>query len=130
MGARLRFAKVIDRQLFYVRNDGRLHPGLDNEVLMHEEPGVAGAFLVMRGWGDDHGSFTEKWRIESPDGRTLYESLPREIHVATTEHVERLEDEIADLEFEFTADNYQCIFDLDDSEVARIRFAVKVESGR
>jgi hypothetical protein len=127
MGARLRFAKVIDRELFYVRNDGKLHPGLESDVLLHEEPGAAGAFLVIRGWGDDHGTFTEQWKIESPDGRTMYESVSREIHIATNEHVERIQDEIADLEFEFAADNYHVVFDLDDSEVARVRFAVKVE---
>lgn len=126
MGARLRFAKVIDRQVFYEKG-GRVHPGLDNEVVIHEEPGTAGAFLVLRGWGDDHGSFTEQWRIQEPEGRTIYESTPREIHVATEGHVENLEDEVADLEFDFAGDGYTVVFLLDEREVGRARFEVKVD---
>ena len=124
MGAKLQFAKVIDRQTFYERG-AKVHPGLDNEVLVPDEPGRAGAFLVIRGWGDDHGSFTEQWRIREPEGRTLYESSPREIHVATNGHTEKLEDEVADLEFDFAADGYTVAFLLDDREVARVSFAVK-----
>lgn len=126
MGAKLRFAKVIDRQMFYDKG-GRIQPGLENEVLMHEEPGKAGAFLVIRGWGDDHGSFTEQWRIEEPEGRRIYESSPREIHVATNGRVEKLEDEVADLEFDFAADDYTVVFLLDEREVARATFEVKVD---
>lgn len=129
MGARLQFAKVIDRQVFYEKG-GRVHPGLDNEVVIHQEPGTAGAFLVLRGWGDDHGSFTEQWRIQEPEGRTLYQSTPREIHVATTGHVESLEDEVADLEFDFAADDYIVVFLLDEMEVARARFEVKIDGTR
>ena len=126
MGAKLRFAKVIDRQVFYEKG-ARVHPGLDNEVVIHDEPGTAGAFLVLRGWGDDHGSFTEQWRIQEPEGRTLYESTPREIHVATGSHVENLEDEVSDLEFDFAGDGYTVVFMLDEREVARARFEVKVD---
>lgn len=126
MGARLQFAKVIDRQVFYEKG-GRVHPGLDNEVMIPEEPGRAGAFLVLRGWGDDHGSFTEQWRIQEPEGRTIYQSTPREIHVATTGHVESLEDEVADLEFDFAGDGYTVVFLLDENEVARARFEVKID---
>ena len=125
MGAKLRYAKVIDRQMFYEKG-ARLHPGLENEVLVHEEPGRAGAFLVLRGWGDDHGSFTEQWRIQEPEGRTLYESQPREIHVPTGGHIEKLEDEVADLDFEFASEGYSVVFLLDDREVARARFEVRV----
>ena len=128
MGAKLRFAKVIDRQTFYEKG-ARVHPGLHNEVLMHEEPGPAGAFLVIRGWGDDHGSFTEQWRIQEPEGRTIYESSPREIHVATNGHVEKLEDEVADLEFDFASDGYTVIFTLDERDVARASFEVKIDGG-
>jgi hypothetical protein len=126
LGAKLRFAKVIDRQMFYEKG-AKVHPGLDNEVLMHEEPGPAGAFLVLRGWGDDHGSFTEKWRIQEPEGRTIYESSPREIHVPTNGHVEKLEDEVADLEFEFASDGYSVVFTLDERDVARATFTVKID---
>ena len=129
MGAQLKFAKVIDRQVFYEKG-GRVHPGLDNEVVIHDEPGRAGAFLVLRGWGDDHGSFTEQWRIQEPEGRTLYESTPREIHVPTEGHVENLEDEVSDLEFEFAAAGYNLVFLLDEQEVARATFEVKVDGGR
>lgn len=125
MGARLHYAKVIDRAVYYVRG-GRIHPGLDNEVLLHEEPGPAGAFLVMRAWGDDHGTFTEQWRLESPGGAKVYESLPRELHFATATHVEKLEDEVADLDFEYASDDYNLVFTLDEREVARLRFPVRV----
>jgi hypothetical protein len=125
MGARLTYAKVMDKQNFYDKG-GRLHPGLPNEVFVQEEPGRAAAFIVFRGWGDDHGSFTEQWRIKEPEGRTVYESAPREIHVATNGHVEKLEDEVADLELDFAAEGYVVIFHLDEREVARTRFTVKV----
>ena len=125
MGASLRYAKVLDREAFMIKG-GKLHPGLENEIVVSDEPGPAAAFVVFRGWGDDHGSFTEQWRIEDPEGRTVYESIPREIHVASNGHVERLEDEVADLDFEFAADDYEVVFTLDEREVARARFAVKL----
>ena len=124
MGARLQYAKVIDRELFYARG-GRVHPKLESEVVLQQEPGVAGAFLVLRGWTGDHGSFTERWRIQSPGGVTLYESVPREIHLATESHVEKLEDEVAGLELEFAAEDYTLVLHLDDREVARATFVVK-----
>lgn len=124
MGARLQYAKVIDRELFYARG-ARVHPKLGSEVLLQREPGPAGAFLVLRAWTDDHGSFTEQWRIESPGGTAVYESVPREIHLATASHVERLEDEVADLTFEFAADDYNVVFSLDEREVARAAFPVR-----
>jgi hypothetical protein len=127
LGARLQYAKVIDRKLFMVRG-GRVHPGLDNDVILLDEPGPAAVFLVLRAWSDDHGSFTEQWRIESPGGSVLYESAPREIHMPTPKHVERLEDEISDLEFLFAADDYEVIFTLDDRDVARVRFPVRLEA--
>ena len=124
MGARLQYAKVIDRTLFYDRG-GRIHPKLENEVVLDGEPGVAGAFLVLRGWTGDHGSFTEQWRIKSPGGVTVYESVPREIHLPTEAHVERLEDEVADLELDVAADDYTVVLFLDDREVARATFSVR-----
>ncbi len=127
MGARLQYAKVIDRKLFMVRG-GRVHPGLDSEVVLLEEPGPAGAFLVLRAWNDDHGTLTEQWRIESPGGSVLYKSAPREIHLATPRHVEKLEDEISDLEFLFASDDYEVVFTLDDRDVARLTFPVRHDS--
>jgi hypothetical protein len=127
MGARLVYAKVIDREVFMIRG-GKIHPGLENEVVVQSEPGIAGAFLVLRAWSDDHGSFTEQWRIEGPAGLKIYESLPREVHLATETHTERLEDELADMEFEFASDDYHAVFLLDDLEVARVRFPVTVAS--
>lgn len=123
MGARLEYAKVIDRQVFYERG-ARLHPGLENKVLLNDEPGVAAAFLVMRGWSDEHGTFTEGWRIESPGGSTVYEGTPRELHMASNSHTERLEDEVADLKLDYAADDYAVVFTLDDREVAHVRFDV------
>jgi hypothetical protein len=127
MGARLQYAKVIDRERFYARG-GRVHPKLENGVVLAREPGPAGAFLVLRGWTDDHGSFTEQWKIESPEGLTLYRSVPREIHLATAAHVENLEDEVADLELEFAADDYDVAFFLDEREVARVTFPVTLQA--
>ena len=123
MGARLQYAKVIDRERFYARG-GRIHPKLESGVVLNSEPGRAGAFLVLRGWTDDHGSFTEQWIIEAPGGLNVYRSVPREIHLATTTHVESLEDEVADLELEFAADDYNAVFYLDEREVARATFPV------
>ena len=125
MGARLQYAKVVDRELFFTRG-GKLHPGLESCVRLDDAPGQAGAFLVMRGWTDDHGTFTEQWRIETPGGRVVYESLPRELHLATATHVEKLEDEVADLDFEYAADDYNVVFVLDDSIAARVTFPVQV----
>jgi hypothetical protein len=123
VGARLIYAKVIDRETFYMKG-GEVTPGLENGVVVRDEPGEAGAFLVLRAWSEDHGTFTERWRIESPGGTAVYESVPREIHLATEEHVEKLEDEVADLKFEYAAD-YAVVFTLDENEVARVTFTVR-----
>lgn len=125
MGARLQYAKVIDRERFFSRG-GKVYPGLENAVVLADEPGSAAAFLVLRAWGDDHGTFTEQWRIESPGGGVIYESAPREVHMPTEAHVERLEDEVADLRFEYAADGYAVVFVLDEREVARVSFPVEV----
>jgi hypothetical protein len=125
MGARLHWAKVIDREMF-VKDGGRVHPSLENRVVLIDAPGQARPFLVLRAWGNDHGTFTEQWRIVGSGGGTVYESLPREIHLATEEHVERLEDELGDLEFEYAADDYNVVLLLDDREVARVTFPVVV----
>src|SRR5438093_11429483 len=123
MGARLLYAKVIDRELYYIRG-AKVHPGLENQVVVNDEPGTAAAFLVLRAWSQDHGTFTEQWRIETPGGAVVYESSPREIHLATPTHAERLEDEVADMKVEYAADDYELIFRLDDREVARVTFSV------
>lgn len=124
MGARLQYAKVIDREIFFARG-GKVHPGLENCVELNDEPGRAGAFLVMRAWTSGHGTFTEQWRIESPGGKVMYESVARELHLATRQHVEKLEDEVADLDFDYASDDYHVVLVLDDSEVARVRFPVR-----
>jgi hypothetical protein len=105
---------------------GKIHPGLDNEVLINDEPGRVAAFLVLRAWSEERGTFTEQWRLESPGGSKLYTSTPRELHLATESHVERLEDEIADLEIEYAAEDYCVVFQLDDREVARVDFPIRV----
>lgn len=125
MGAKLSYAKVVDREIFFKRG-GRIQPGMSNLVVLEEEPGRAGAFLVLRGWHDDHGTFTEQWRIEGPGGGLVYESLPREVHLATKTHVEKLEDEVADLDFQYSSDDYRIVFLLDEHEVARMNFKVGV----
>jgi hypothetical protein len=128
MGVRLQYAKVIDRERFYIRG-GKLHPGLENETLVASEPGRVAAFLILRGWSDARGTFTEQWRIETPGGSTLYTSTERELHIATDSFVERLEDEVADLEIEYAADDYCLVFRLDDRDVARVTFPVRVVEG-
>jgi hypothetical protein len=105
VGARLHYAKVIDREQFVLQG-GRIHPGLVNRVCLDGE----------------------QWRLEAPGGLRIYESLPRELHMPTNGHVEKLEDEVADLEFEFAADDYEAVFLLDEREVARLNF--KVADGR
>jgi hypothetical protein len=125
LGARLQYAKVIDRELFYARG-AKVHPGLDNDVILESEPGKAGAFLVLHAWSHDHGTFTEEWRIEDPSRAVIYKSLPREMHLATPTHVERLEDEVSDLELEYAADDYSVVFRLDERDVARVHFRVRV----
>ena len=42
----------------------------------------------------------------------------------TEQHVEKLEDEVADLEFQFVSDDYTVVFVLDDRVVARVSFPV------
>lgn len=123
MGARLGYLKVIDRELFFERG-GRVHPGLQNAVLIRDEPGRAAAFLVLRAWTEDHGTFTEQWRIESPGGEVVYESLPRELHLAAEGHIEKIEDEVADIEFQYAAEGYSVVMTLDENEVARADFPV------
>ena len=129
MGARLHYAKVLDQYLFYSQG-GRIHPGLVNKVMARPADDRTAAFLVLRGWGDDHGTFTEQWRIESPRGAVLYESVPREIHLASRAHLERLEDEVSDLEVDGAGDDYLAVFSLDDREVARVAFSVQREESR
>lgn len=124
MGARLQYAKVVDRQLYYAKG-GRVQPHLESEVHLRDEPGEAGAFLVLRGWSNDHGTFTEQWRIVGSGGGTIYESVPRELHLPTQTHTERLEDEVTDLEFQYAADDYAVVFTIDDIEVARVTFVVR-----
>jgi len=63
--------------------------------------------------------------IEGPGGALIYTSVPREMHLATPTHVEKLEDEIADLQIEDPEPAYQAVFLLDDEEVARTRFSIK-----
>ena len=55
---------------------------------------------------------------------TPTQSAPRELHMATKQHVEKLEDEVVDLEFQFAADDYLLVFTIDDMEVARVQFPV------
>jgi hypothetical protein len=128
MGARLQWAKVVDRERFYIKG-GKVHPGLVSEVVAASEPGTAAAFMVLRAWTDGHGTFTEQWRIESPGGTALYESTPRELHIASHNHVERLEDEVSDLNIEYAGDDYRVVFTLDEREVARVAFLVRVTEG-
>jgi hypothetical protein len=125
VGARLIYAKVIDREQFVMKG-GEIHPGLENRVVLREEPGEAAAFLVLRAWSENHGTFTETWTIEGVGGGVIYESVPREVHLPTETHVERLEDEVVDLKFDYASPDYTVVFRLDEIEVARATFPVMV----
>jgi hypothetical protein len=126
LGARLSYVKVIDSGEFLARG-GRLSPGLPNLVLVRSEPGVAATLKVLRGWDHGHGTYTEQWRIEDPGGLTIYESVPREIHLPTPEHVERLEDEVSDLKIDYAADGFSLIVSLDEAARATVQFTVQTE---
>ena len=125
MGARLQYAKVLDQYFFY-QEGGRVHPGLPNRVVIPHSGGPAAAFLVLRAWSDDRGTFTEQWRIEGPDGSVVYQSVPREIHMPTRGHTEKLRDEVSDLVLGPDGGVYRAVFSLDDNEVARVDFPVQV----
>ena len=120
MGARLKFAKIIDRDLF-LRRGADITPGLENRVeLLGEAPTKAAGFAVRRSWYDVDGAFTESWSIQDPHGRTIYEGLDREVVGGN----EELVDEIDDLIFEYADDGYQLVLSIDGREVARVDFAV------
>lgn len=121
MGARLRYAKVVDRQSF-INSGGAIRPGLANEVELPDgDPGRAEPFYVLRAWDDVDAAFTETWRIVEPEGRTVHTSAPREV---LSSH-DDLSDEVDDAEFDFAADGYQLVFEVDGGEVARVDFPVK-----
>ena len=123
MGARLKFAKVVDRDLF-LRTGAEVTPGLDNRVeLLAEAPAKAAGFMVRREWYDVDGAFTESWSIQDPHGRTVYQGLDRELVGGNTEIV----DEIDDLVFDYADSGYQLVLAVDGREVARADFDV-VES--
>ena len=125
MGVRLKYAKVVDRELF-LSQGGSINPGLDNRVqLLGEAPAKAGVFEIHRNWYDLSGSFTESWRVIDPHGRTLYSGLDREVIDANHDLV----DEVVDLEFEYADDGYAVVFEVDEREVARVSFSVVDQAG-
>ena len=120
MGARLKYAKVVDRDLF-LRTGGEVKPGTDNRVEVHgDAPAKAAAFTIRREWYDVDGAFTESWSLQDPHGRTVYEGLDREVVGGN----EELVDEIDDLVFEYADSGYQLVLAVDGREVARADFDV------
>ena len=120
MGVRLKFAKVVDRDLF-LRSGAEVTPGLDNRVeLLGEAPTKAAGFMVRREWYDVDGAFTESWSIQDPHGRTVYQGLDREVVGGNDEIV----DEIDDLVFDYADSGYQLVLSVDGREVARADFDV------
>jgi hypothetical protein len=120
VGARLKFAKVVDRDLF-LRTGSEVRPGLDNRVqLLGPAPAKSAGFAVRREWYDVDGAFTESWSIQDPHGRTVYTGLDREVVGGNSELV----DEIDDLLFEYADNGYQLVLSVDDREVARVDFDV------
>ena len=120
MGARLKFAKVVDRDLF-LRTGAEVTPGLANRVeLLGKAPTKAAGFMVRREWYDVEGAFTESWTLRDPHGRTVYQGLDREIIGGNTEQV----DELDDVLFEYADSGYQLVLEVDGREVARADFDV------
>jgi|SRR5918997_1082607 hypothetical protein len=121
MGIRLRYAKVVDQDLF-LRTGGTVRPGLNNEIRLAEDetPAQALPFFVLRAWDDVDGAFTETWRLVDPHGRTVRPSTTREVLQGQTE----ISDEIVDQQFEYTDDSYQLVLEIDEREVARANFSV------
>lgn len=125
MGVTLRYAKVVDRDLF-LRTGGIVRPGLDNEVRLAEDeaPVQAAPFLILRAWDGADGAFTETWRLVDPHGHTIRPSTTREVLQGQTE----ISDEIIDQRFEYADDGYQLVLEVDDREVARANFPVLLRS--
>lgn len=120
MGARLKFAKVVDRDRF-MRTGSEIRPGLENRVeLEGAAPAKSAGFAVHREWYDVEGAFTESWAIQDPHGRTVHEGLDREVVGGNSPLV----DEIDDLLFEYADAGYQLVLSVDGREVARVDFDV------
>jgi hypothetical protein len=120
VGARLKYAKVVDGDLF-LRTGAEVRPGLENRVeLLGAAPAKSAGFAVRREWDDVEGAFTESWAIQDPHGRTIYEGLGREVVGGNNELV----DEIDDLLFEYADTGYQLTLSIDGREVARVHFDV------
>lgn len=120
MGATLRYAKVVDRESL-LRSGGKIRPGLDSVVqLRSRAPSEAMPFSILRAW-DDFDSFVETWRIADPEGRTVHDGIPREV---MSEHGD-LADDLEGVTFEYPADGYQLILEVDSREVARVAFPVR-----
>lgn len=128
MGATLRFVKIVDSDS-YQRQGGEPRPGLDQSVrLPSTPPATAAPFLLLRRWVDvgDQGE-EETWRIESPHGEQVYAGVPTAL-VSGPEVT--LVSEVPDARFEYDAENYRVVMELDGREVARDDFPVVVdESG-
>lgn len=120
MGATLRYAKIVDRESL-LRSGGKIRPGLASVVqLRSRAPSEALPFSVLRAW-DDFDAFVETWRIADPQGRTVHDGLPREV---ASEHGD-LADDLEGITFEYAADDYQLILEVDNREVARVAFPVR-----
>lgn len=120
MGAALTYAKVVDQEAF-VRGGGKLRPGLESMVrLRGGGPATAAPFFVLRAWRDVD-AFEERWRILDPHGRTVHEGSPRLVQASDGD----LADQIDDVTFEYSADDYQLVLEADGREVARVDFPVQ-----
>jgi hypothetical protein len=117
---------VVDRDTF-LRQGGEVRPGLDSEVRLLGDPEVdpvpAAPFLVLRGWAEAEGAFTETWRILDPHGRTMHEPVEREVLPTETD----ISDEVPDQRFEYADDGYQLVLEVDEREIARASFRVLQE---
>jgi hypothetical protein len=120
MGATLRYAKVVDREDFFL-SGGVIRPGLDSGVrLPGPAPARAAPFIVMRAWDQFDSAFTETWRLLDAHGRTVREPVSREVTAADGD----VADEIDDQEFEYEGE-YQLVLEVEGREVARADFPVR-----
>jgi hypothetical protein len=121
MGATLRYAKVVDRD--HLQAHGGLSPRTDNVVLLPGQPPVAARdFFVLRAWDHIDTAVDETWRIEDAHGRVLYKGTPRTVLAEQGD----LTDEVQGMRFEYAADDYQLVLEVDGREVARAAFTVAV----
>jgi hypothetical protein len=133
MGATLAWLKVVDTARWRLEGGDRdLKPGMDNIVeLEGPAPAEAAPFVVHRAWSHFDGSFTERWHIRDPHGRTVRDAAEREVLASDVAPARGgILDEVAGQLFEYADTGYQLVIEIDDREVARADFEVREPTDR